>query len=410
MRNLKMFYIKNFGCQMNIRDSEIICGLLKNEGYKITPDSQKAGIILLNTCSVRQHAEDKVWSEIGRYKKGQYKKGQSPKAGNILANSGTGPIIGVVGCMAQNHKEDIFERAPNIDFAVGPSDIDKIPGIIGKLSSTAFFERKIWETEGAVRPEEIYHSGFYEDKKHAYIVISEGCSNYCSYCVVPYVRGELHNRGYKEVLKEIKGAVDKGIAKITLLGQNVNAYQCNGVAFGGFIELVNRIKGLEEFSFITSHPKDTTVDLFKKMAGLEKLKKYLHLPIQSGSDRILSMMNRSYTQKFYLDLIDNYRKIVKDAVLTTDIIVGFPTEREEDFQDTYNLVKDIEFDAAYIFKYSPRPHTEAAKLLDDVDKKEKGRRHQLILELQKKISNKLKVQSEKRKVSAKGGSACGGKG
>ena len=373
---------------MNIRDSEVICGLLRKEGYQFTEEPQKADIILFNTCSVRQHAEDKIWSEVGRYK-----KGQSP--------SGTAPIIGVVGCMAQNYKEKIFERTPNVNFAVGPTDIYRIPEIIKKLSDKNLFEIKIWETDGDIRPEEIYHTGFYQDEQHAYIVISEGCSNYCSYCVVPYVRGQLRNRNYKEILKETEEAVDKGITKITLLGQNVNGYQYNDVSFTKLIEFVNLVKGLREFSFITSHPKDTTVDLFKTMANLEKLKKYLHLPIQSGSDRVLKLMNRGYTRIFYLDLVDNYRKIVKDGILTTDIIVGFPTESETDFLQTHNLVKDIEFDAAYIFKYSPRPHTEAEKLADDVERPVKEKRHGLILGLQKKISNKLKVQSEKRKVSRK---------
>ncbi len=369
---------------MNVRDSEVIRGLLQKEGYQITQDPREASIIIFNTCSVRQHAEDKIWSEVGRYK-----KGQSP--------SGTVPIIGVVGCMAQNYKEKIFERAPNVNFVVGPSDIYKIPSILKRLAidyrpSTIdpLFQVKIWETDGSIRPEEIYHTGFYQDKQHAYVVISEGCSNYCSYCVVPYVRGELRNRNYKEVLKEIEEAVDKGITKITLLGQNVNAYQYNDVTFVKLIESVNLVKGLKEFSFITSHPKDTTIDLFKTMANLEKLKKYLHLPIQSGSDRILELMNRGYTRKFYLDLVDNYRKIVKDGALTTDIIVGFPTETETDFLQTHNLVKDIEFDAAYIFKYSPRPHTEAEKLVDDVQRKEKEKRHKTILDTQKDISNKKK--------------------
>jgi len=376
-----------------VRDSEVICGLLRKEGYKVTNEPDKADIIIFNTCSVRQHAEDKVWSEVGRYK-----KGQSPK--NSKKNSLV-PIIGIVGCMAQNYKEKIFQRAPNVNFVVGPSDIYKIPEIIRKLvagnkgqspksGDSPFFLRKIWETDGSIRPDEIYHTGFYADNNHAFIVISEGCSNYCSYCVVPFVRGALRNRNYKEILKEIEGAVDKGITKITLLGQNVNAYKDNNVDFIKLIGLVNLIKGLEEFTFITSHPKDTTIDLFKAMEGLEKLKKYLHLPVQSGSDRILKLMHRGYTRKFYLDLADNYRKIVKDAILTTDIIAGFPTETEADFLDTYNLVKDIEFSAAYIFKYSPRPHTESEKLTDDVDKKEKERRHGIVLDLQKDISNKKK--------------------
>jgi len=225
---------------------------------------------------------------------------------------------------------------------------------------------------------------------------------------VPYVRGELHNRDYEDILREIEEAVDKGITKVTLLGQNVNAYSYvqstgyrvqsapyavhrtpyskEGVNFISLLKMVDNIRGLKEFSFITSHPKDTTVDLFRAMADLEKLKKCLHLPVQSGSDRILKLMNRGYTRKFYLDLADKYRKIVKNGALSTDIILGFPSETEEDFQDTRSLVGETRFDAAYIFKYSPRLQTQAASFADDVPLKEKQKRHQIILELQKKIS------------------------
>jgi tRNA-2-methylthio-N6-dimethylallyladenosine synthase len=314
-------------------------------------------------------------------------------------------VIGVVGCMAQNYKDEIFRRAPNVDFVVGPSDIQKIPEIIKKVTrppdqqatSENLFEVKIWETEGEGRPEEIYHTGFYQDKEHAYVVISEGCSNFCSYCVVPYVRGPLRNRYYQDIIGEIEEAVSNGIKRITLLGQNVNSYRSQEhkstraqVSFVELLELVNGIKGLKEFSFITSHPKDTTIELFKAMADCDKLKKYLHLPVQSGSDRILSLMNRNYSQDFYLQLVKDYRKIVTDGQFTTDVIVGFPSESENDFQDTYNLVKSVEFDAAYIFKYSARPHSEAAKLPDDVTRQEKERRHKTILDLQKEISNKKK--------------------
>lgn len=367
---------------MNVRDSEVICGLLTTNGYKLTTNSDEADVIIFNTCSVRQHAEDKVWSEIGRYKKGK-------------SLSGTVPLIGVVGCMAQNYKEHIFDRAPQVDFVVGPPDIHKTPMIISSLIATKgqspksgdspLLQRKIWETDGNLRPEEIYHTGFYEDKEHAYVVISEGCSNFCSYCVVPYVRGELKNRKHEDILSEIEEAIGKGITKITLLGQNVNAYQST-VNLQELLKMVNKIKGLKEFDFVTSHPKDTSIELFRVMQECDKLKKFFHLPVQSGSDRILGLMNRQYTRKFYLDLADKYRKIVKDGILTTDIIVGFPTEGEEDFQDTYNLVKDIEFNAAFIFKYSPRPNTGALKFNDDVPKQEKERRHKAILELQKKIS------------------------
>ncbi len=394
--NNKGVHIRTFGCQMNVRDSEVICGLLKKEGYKIVDEPKKADILIFNTCSVRQHAEEKIWSALGK----------------LRVHSLAKPTIGLIGCMAQNYKEKIFERAPNVDFVIGPSDIAKIPEMISRFTvhgsrlsqsgnkrtpntehrtpSAELFERKIWETDGDIRPEEIYHTGFYEDKNHAYVVISEGCSNFCSYCVVPYVRGPLHNRNHKDILKEIEGAVEQGITRITLLGQNVSAYKDNQVGFVELVKLVELVKGLEEFSFITSHPKDTSAELFKAMRDRGKLKKYLHLPVQSGSDRILQLMNRGYTRKFYLGLIDNYRKVVKNGVLTTDIIVGFPGETEDDFKDTYNLVKEVQFDAAYIFKYSPRPNTQAEKLGDGVPKNEKESRHALILELQKKISKSKK--------------------
>ncbi|MFA5117890.1 MAG: MiaB/RimO family radical SAM methylthiotransferase [Candidatus Omnitrophota bacterium] len=382
---------------MNVRDSEVICGLLKNAGFQIVQEEDEADVVIFNTCSVRQHAEDKVWSEIGRIAKSRKKDCFGAKNAPRNDTRCGYPIIGLVGCMAQNYKEAAFDRSEYLNFVVGPSDIDKIPGIVAKVASrqpsvtsSNLFETKIWETDGTIRPEDVYHSGFYEEKDHAFVVISEGCSNYCSYCVVPFVRGEIHHRPHKEIMNEIKQALDRGISRITLLGQNVNAYGYEDVSFVKLVEFVNAVKGLKEFSFITSHPKDTSLELFKAMADLEKLKKYLHLPVQAGSDRILKLMNRGYTQKFYLDLADNYRRIVKGGVLTSDIIVGFPTETREEFQDTYDLVKRVEFNAAYIFKYSPRPHTHAQHLVDDVDKQEKARRHKLVLELQKAISKKVK--------------------
>ena len=359
-------FLQTYGCQMNLRDSEVVSGLLQKAGYKICDDPKKAGIVILNTCSVRQHAEDKVWSEAGRFKEGK--------------------IVGIIGCMAKNYEMGIFERAKNVSFVVGPADIAKIPEILKKLSKTQLFENKIWETEGEIRPESIYHTGFYQDKDHAFVVISEGCSNFCSYCVVPYSRGALRHRDPQDVIKEIKEAISRGITAVTLLGQNVNAFKGEGVDFIKLIKLVNDIKGLKEFGFITSHPKDAGIELFKAMADAPKLKKYLHLPAQSGSDRILKLMNRGYTRKYYLDLADNYRKIVKGGMLTSDIIVGFPSETEGDLKDTFNLVKEARFNAAFIFKYSPRPHTEAFKMADTVSKEEKEKRHKLILDLQKKIS------------------------
>ncbi|MBM3249452.1 MAG: tRNA (N6-isopentenyl adenosine(37)-C2)-methylthiotransferase MiaB [Candidatus Omnitrophica bacterium] len=365
----KRVFIRTFGCQMNVRDSEVISGLLDKAGYKLTDDETKADIEIMNTCSVRQLAEDKVWSAVGRSK---------------------AKIIGISGCMANNYREGIFEKAPKVDFVVGTADIGKLPGILKEIEKHkgGVLEKKIYETDADLREDEIYHTGFHLDKEHAFVVISEGCENYCSYCVVPYVRGKLRSRDYGDILDEIREDIDSGIKNITLLGQNVNAYQFKDVNFVELVELVNSVKGLKEFSFVTSHPKDTSLELFKAMRDCDKLKKYLHLPVQGGSDRILKLMNRGYTRQFYTNLVADYRKTVKNGELTTDIIVGFPTETEEDFEETRDLVKDLEFNAAYIFKYSVRPHTEALKLADDVPVKEKERRHKIILDLQKSISKK----------------------
>lgn len=365
---------------MNLRDSEVVCGMLKDAGYMLVDDADSADVVIFNTCSVRQHAEDKVWSEIGCFNRKPYAISHKP-------------IIGIIGCMAQNYKDDIFRKAPRVDFVVGPQDIDKIPDIIRKMTNDEarmpkINQKKIWETDGKERPEDIYHTGFHQDKDHAFVVISEGCSNFCSYCVVPYVRGPLRNRKHKEIIREIREAIDKGISRFTLLGQNVNAFYDGEVDFIGMLGLVDKIKGVKEFSFVTSHPKDTSVELFKAMAECGKLKKYLHLPAQSGSDRILKAMNRVYTREIYLDLARLYRKIVKGGVLTTDIIVGFPGETEQDFQETYDLVKEVNFNSGFFFKYSPRPHTQAANLTDDVPRQEKERRHGIILKLQKEISKK----------------------
>ena len=198
----------------------------------------------------------------------------------------------------------------------------------------------------------------------------------------------MRNRKHQDILKEIELAVGKGITRITLLGQNVNAYKSCGIDFVELLNLVNNVKGIEEFGFLTSHPKDTNIRMFKAIEDLKKLKKYLHLPVQSGSDRILRLMNRGYTRKDYLGLVKDYRKLVSKGKLSTDIIVGFPSEREADFRETYNLIREINFDNAYIFKYSLRPHTKAANLPDDISEQEKKRRHRMILDLQRKISKK----------------------
>ena len=360
---------------MNERDSEIVKGLLLAEGYKLTDTPEGADVVLFNTCSVRQHAEDKVWSGIGRFKK----KGRQA---NRLA---VGPVIGILGCMAENYKEDIFKRAPLVDIVCGPAHIDNIALYLKEALKRKENVLGVGEKK---RRDEIYHTGFYEKKNHAYVVISEGCDNYCSYCVVPYVRGRLRHRSPDKIIREIEEAVAGGIVNITLLGQNVNSYVSEGgkTSFVDLLRRTSEIKGLKSLSFITSHPKDTTGELFELMRDIPVIKRYLHLPVQSGSDRILQAMNRQYTIKKYLEIVDQYRRLLYNGQLSTDIIVGFPGETEEDFKRTKELSLLIRFDSAYIFKYSPRPHTKAALLEDDVPKVIKEKRHAELLRLQKEIS------------------------
>ena len=363
---------------MNVRDSELICGLLENAGYKVCLNEKEADIVIFNTCSVRQHAEDRVWSLIGSYKGSK--------------------IIGLVGCMAQNYKERAFTRDANVSFVVGPQDIHKLPEILNKVTSKGFFERKVWEVDSPNRPEEIYHTGFIQNKDHAYVVISEGCSNFCSYCVVPYVRGPLRHRKVDDIIREIQETLALGVTKFTLLGQNVNSFYDNGVNFTKLLTRVNALEGLKELGFFTSHPKDANIEFFQAIRDLDKLVKSLHLPLQSGVDRILKLMNRRYTIKEYLALVNSYRKIVKEGVLTTDIIVGFPTETDKEFNETCDLIKEVRFNAAYIFKYSPRPNTQATILADLLTKEEKEKRHKKILDLQRGISNKLRTKHKYAKV------------
>ncbi len=361
---------------MNIRDSEAIMGLLLEGGFSVAQEEFEADAVLLVSCSVRQHAEDKVWSEIGR-----------------LAKTAPKPVIGLIGCMAENHKDAAFKRIQGIDLVVGTNNI----GEISELLKNIFKEGRRAKDEGRLlavnkkeRDEFVYGPGFRQAKENSFVVISEGCDNFCSYCVVPYVRGRLRHRDSEHILKEIERCIEKGISSITLLGQNVNSYSCKKTDFLKLLKLVNSLKGLKEFSFVSSHPKDASPEMFKVISRLDKLKKFLHLPFQSGSNRMLKLMKRGYTREHYLHLAKEYRRIVPEGALTTDIIVGFPGESEEDFRQTLELIQEARFNSAFIFKYSPRPYAAANKLKDDVPKQEKERRHKIILETQKAISKELK--------------------
>ena len=284
--------------------------------------------------------------------------------------------------MGKNKGEDIFQKTPYLNLVCGPSCVDVIPEYVERIRTNG---ERIIDLQDRLRGEEFYRASYTIQPGHAQVVISTGCSNYCSYCVVPFVRGKLRPRQPQDIIKEVKRNIDSGIKKVTLLGQNVNDYQTGDTVFVELLRMVAGVEGLEEIDFISANPKNTSKELFELMAQRTNIKKHLHLPFQSGSNRILKLMNRGYSREDYLGLVDCYKEIV-GGILSTDVIVGFPTESEDDFLQTKDIIERVGFRHAYIFKYSLRPGTVAAKLEDDVPQDVKERRHQTILSLQKKIS------------------------
>jgi tRNA-2-methylthio-N6-dimethylallyladenosine synthase len=398
-QNSPRVYIRTFGCQMNDRDSEALLGLFLQKGYAQAKSEEDAEVILVNTCSVRDHAENRALSLLGTYKKLKNSKFE-------IQNSKL--IIGLIGCMAKNKGDEIFSKMPHIDLVCGPAAFFKIPeyveGIRNKVPPTTSSRRdpaehhwcaggrlRIKDLKDTERDESFYGAAFRQEVDHAQVVISTGCSNFCSYCIVPYTRGKLRPRNPKNIITEIKHNIKQGRRKITLLGQNVNDYyspKSKVQSPKSFVELlkeIDKIEGLEGLDFVTSHPKNTSKELFRVMAESDKIKKHLHLPFQSGSNRILKLMGRGYSREEYIELINQYKQIT-GGTLGTDIIIGFPSETEADFNQTKSLVEEVGFKYAFIFKYSPRLRTKAAEMDDDVPEKVKSRRHKELLDLQKKIS------------------------
>ena len=356
---------------MNSRDSEFIGGIFIDKGYRLVGLPGEAGVILFNTCSVRAHAEERAISSMGQ-----------------LMHKYKNRIYGIVGCAAQALGEGLFNRLPGLNIVCGTGEIAKLPELVREAENSRVLAL---ENKNALLPE--FKPRYRQDKNAAYVSIMRGCDNFCAYCIVPYVRGRERSRNADEIIGELRDLAGRGIRDVTLLGQNVNSYRPKAdgrrpKAYG-FVDLlcdVNKIDGIEKINFMTSHPKDATSALFKAMRDLDKVCKRLHLPLQSGSDRILKLMQRGYTRGRYCDLISEAREIIPGLRVTTDIIVGFPGEGEEDFRKTQSLMEGIRFDSAYIFKYSPRAGTEAAKMPDDVSGELKKERHKALLDLQRGIS------------------------
>ena len=346
-------YVHSFGCQLNVSDGEKIKGLLKKIGYTFTEDTSEADLIILNTCAVRENAEDRVLGIVGSMK---HLKELKPDL-----------IIGISGCMtAQEHVvERIKKSYPQVDFVLGTSAIHSLPTLLLDCLNGERFSADIAEYADFSESQEQVRESSYK----ASVPIMFGCNNFCTYCIVPYVRGRERSRKAEEIIKEVKGLAADGYKEIMLLGQNVNSYGKGlpqEITFADLLRKVNEIEGLERIRFMTSHPKDLSDELIRTMAESKKVCHHLHLPMQSGSSRILKIMNRRYDKEKYLELVAKIRNAVPDISLTTDIIVGFPGETEEDFQDTLDVVEKCDFDSAFTFIYSKRSGTPAAKMENQV--------------------------------------------
>lgn len=338
---------------MNENDSDRIIGLFKKMNYCVTNDPNLADVIILNTCSIRHKAQHKVFSAIGRF------KGLKEKNNNL--------IIGIGGCVAQQEGKNLFKRMPHLDIVFGTQNIHKLPELIDDVR---WKNRKNSKTEfsGEMDPEYSFDYPIEKNRAKAFVTIMRGCDNFCAYCIVPYVRGREISRNSKDIIAEVKRLAENGVKEIMLVGQNVNSYgnKGNDMSFTSLLKAVCKIDGIERVRFMTSHPKDMSDELIGMFAAEPKLCNYIHLPLQSGSDKILERMRRGYTTKEYLKKIDMIRKVCPDAAITTDIIVGFPDETDEDFNDTMDLIRDVEYDNIFSFNYSPRPETLASKYDEQV--------------------------------------------
>lgn len=376
--NAKKYYITTFGCQMNEKDSEVLAGILRKMGYVAASKIEEADLILFNTCCVREKAENKVFSYIGELRD---LKSQNPDL-----------IIGVCGCMVQQKgmAKKIRKSLPHVDLLFGTHNTHELPDLIENILASRTPQISVWDTERAIREDLPAER---ENPYKALVNIMYGCNNFCTYCIVPYVRGRERSRNPEHIVKEIEELVNDGVVEIMLLGQNVNSYgkdfQDRTFDFADLLREIDKIQGLKRIRYMTSHPRDFTDKLIKTIAQSDKVSKHFHLPVQAGSNRILEKMNRGYTREQYLNLITKIREHNQDATITTDIIVGFPGETEEDFKETLDLMAEVRYDSAFTFIYSTRTGTPAAKFKEQVPMAEKKARLQRLMDLQNDISKEI---------------------
>jgi tRNA-2-methylthio-N6-dimethylallyladenosine synthase len=368
----KTFYIETFGCQMNAHDSEKVIGTLEHEGYMRVEDEADAGLILYNTCSIRDKAEQKVFHRLNEYKRLQ----------------GEGKKFAVLGCVAQQEGEKIFDRAPYVSLVSGSASYRNLPEMLVRLEAG---ERRITGLDDR-QTEETFDTEFTSraNKHRGYITIVEGCDKFCAYCVVPYTRGKERSRASASVLAEAQRMSDAGFTEIQLLGQNVNSYRdpSGRMTFAELLAAVGQVAGIRRVRFTTSHPRDFTKDIVDAIDAFPTLCDHVHLPVQSGSTAILKAMSREYTRDWYLERIAWIKAAKREISITTDIIVGFPGETEQDLEDTATMLEQVKYDAVFAFKFSPRPNTPATGMADSIPDDEKSRRLALLLERQKNVQRK----------------------
>ncbi len=364
-------YIETYGCQMNFADTEIVMGVLQNQGYVITKYADDADVVLLNTCSIRDNAEQRIYGRLGNLKTLKYK------------NSGV--VIGILGCMAERLRKDLIEDKKMVDLVVGPDEYRRLPEYI----NTAFNGEKgigvrlsKTETYDDIIP-------YREDGLQAWISVMRGCDKFCTFCVVPFTRGRERSRNLNSIVEEVRQLSNRGFKEVTLLGQNVNSYNDEENDFADLLSACARVDSGLRIRFTTSHPQDLSDKLLYTISEHSNICNYIHLPVQSGSNRVLELMNRTYTIEHYLNIIDKARKIIPGVSFSTDIISGFPSETLEDHLTTLDVMRQVRYDGAFMFKYSPREGTKAFKMDDDVPEEVKSKRLQQIIDLQQQISYEI---------------------
>ena len=369
---IKKFALETYGCQMNVADSELVEGILTNLGLEKTSDYDEADAIFLNTCAIRENAETKVHSKLGNLQKIKLNKPHL--------------IIGVLGCMAQNLKDDLLKNKPYVDIILGPDSYRKIPDLINRHVTD---NKSIVDTK--LSRYEVYENLFPSrgDTFNAWVSIMRGCDKFCSFCIVPFTRGRERSRSVESIVEEVKKAVDQGFVEITLLGQNVNSYNFEGKSFSDLLLDVSDIDGVKRIRYTSPHPQDINEELLEVMASRQNICNYVHFPMQSGSNEVLKRMNRTYTREHFYDMAMKIREIMPNCGLSTDVIVGFPGETDNQYRETLDLMEAIKFNSAFTFKYSPRPYTKAEQFSDQISEQVKKDRLDEMLILQRKHTLEL---------------------